>query len=81
MLLPNGIPYNHLSGIFFVLRNIFNQKMQSSLFIVDFHFTDFRSGLTDENYTEFNQLYQKYKDKGMDSELMLFFHACHFNNH
>ncbi|TQD95167.1 hypothetical protein C1H46_019254 [Malus baccata] len=23
-------------------------------------------GLTDENYTEFNQLYQKYKDKGLE---------------
>lgn len=38
------------------------------------------SGLTDENYPELTKLYQQYKDQGLHFELILFFHAYHFEN-
>ncbi|PRQ22023.1 putative glutathione peroxidase [Rosa chinensis] len=39
-----------------------------------------KCGLTNSNYTELNQLYEKYKDQGLNFELLLFFDAYHFED-
>lgn len=67
MLPPNGIVPHTLVFILFYKQS----RKTKPIYSISFSMIC-GSGLTNSNYTELNELYQKYKDQGLHFQLILF---------